>query len=69
MTVDTREEIQISYFAEDVESKEATAETDASVKGVKCNKKVKHEKDVSKAIIPVDDTKEILLIFKCVLHS
>ena len=40
VTVDKREEMQISCHAEDVKSKGVAAEEDASAKGVKFDKKM-----------------------------
>ena len=55
MTIDKGGEIQTPCHAKDVESKEATAEKDVSIKGVKLDKQ---EKDISEAMIPVSNRKK-----------
>ena len=58
VTADKRGEMEISCNAEDVESKEVSAEKDPSVKEVKLDKEAEQEKDVSEAMIHADDTKK-----------
>ena len=58
VTVDKREEMQILCNAEDVELKGVATEKDALVKGVKLDKEVEQEKDVSEAMINADKTKK-----------
>ena len=62
----TKEGRYTYHVMQDVKSNEVAEEKYDSVKGVKLDKKVEQEKDVSEATIPVDDTKKkrkILLIF------
>ena len=58
MTVDKTEEMQVSGDSEDVELKGVAAEKDASVEGVKFDKELEQETDVSEATIPADVTKK-----------
>ena len=53
-----REEVQTSGHAEEVEGKEIAEEKDALVKEIELEKNLKHEEDLTEAMIPVDDGKK-----------